>query len=157
MVVSHLRLVLENLQKYGLLFNITEHAQVFVQDPYVAHGVLLLTCTFTWYIFTLSVALSAWIVYTFLIEWYASNGYKKGQLQPFKEVAVALAHIVGLSSVLLVPCAVVWHVAIHPAAGIVIMTLMTILWLKLISYVLINKALRTGSTNFAPSSGPLQV
>jgi diacylglycerol O-acyltransferase-1 len=134
LAVSHLRLILENMYKYGLLLNVSGYLWEFIEHPYTIHFLLL----------TASVYL--WVVFTYLIEKFATRGYKKGHVSPATEVTVAAMHVISLSSLLFIPMYLTWNLDVQPIAGIMIMVVMTIVWLKMVSYALVNKALRTGST-----------
>jgi diacylglycerol O-acyltransferase-1 len=123
LVVTNLRLVIENAQKYGLS---TWSGSLDISGRDWTLAALCLA------LMPLHLAISV------LVE-------RRAALTPFTEAeesATIRLHIANLVFQISIPTVIVYFFVKHPLPGMVALFLPTILFLKLISYVLVNKELR---------------
>ncbi|KAI9190257.1 hypothetical protein H9P43_001690 [Blastocladiella emersonii ATCC 22665] len=125
LVVSNLRLILSNLLKYGLLIGIPTGASMPTGDVAVAIGLLAFH--------------AANIFISYAIE---REGAEQGVVFFFSEKTWRSLAAINLASILVVPLVWVWLAVGHPAIGIGLLMITTILFLKLTSYHLVNAELR---------------
>ena len=149
-IVSHLRLMLINFRKYGILLNTHEYISAFLRDP--SNG---------WPVITMLFSVNIWIVLSFCVEkviaTYTKNKLhqllrKKDQTSKRKtlwrkilknaSLASFCCHFVLMTTLLGVYMGFVWIFKPHPVAGMILITLMTIMFLKLTSYGVVNDHLR---------------
>ncbi|KAL9651341.1 hypothetical protein ABK040_001293 [Willaertia magna] len=150
LVVSHLRLMLINLQKYGILLNTHEYIAAFLRDP--SNG---------WPVIGMFFALNIFLVLAYGIEKIISI-YIKNKLYSLikkkeseKRKKMLWKQIVRNASLFSFCCyfvllvlfltiyiGFVWFSSCHPVAGMILTGIMTIVFLKLTSYAVVNDHLR---------------
>lgn len=123
--VTNMRLVVENAQKYGLL---------------LGSGDLGMSAR-DWVLAGLCLALMPLhLVAAVLIE--RQSSLTKLPASSSQDWRFICLHVLNITLEILIPTLVVWYQIQHPLAGISAIFLPTILFLKLISYVLVNKELK---------------
>ncbi|XP_031563566.1 diacylglycerol O-acyltransferase 1-like [Actinia tenebrosa] len=125
LVLSNFRVALDNVLKYGLLIDPLEAVTIFLQDPYRWPSVCLIVCS------------NIFIQFTFFIE----NLLAKGNLS---EKTGLCFHIFNLFLILTVPPTVVLLYQPPLWAANITLLCYSMLWLKTISYINVNKWHRLG-------------
>jgi diacylglycerol O-acyltransferase-1 len=125
LVVSNLRLIMENISKYGIL--VTLPGGAIPPSNWVIISYLI---GFHW----INVAL-AWVL-------EALGTYCTGPRYVRYERALRWLMTLHLLCVLMVPTLIVWHGIQHPAPGTGMLLVTVVLFLKLTSYHLVNAELR---------------
>ncbi|KAG2382012.1 hypothetical protein C9374_005804 [Naegleria lovaniensis] len=150
LVVSHLRLVLINFKKYGILLNTHVYIMNFLSAPSNGFPVVVMFA-----------AVNIWILLAFGIEKviaiYIRNKFyhltRKGEMtskkkalwqQILKQASLVsfCCYFVLTTTLLGVYLSFVWFYQPHSVSGMMLVTLMTIVFLKLTSYGVVNDHLR---------------
>eukprot|EP01127_Copromyxa_protea_P010395 TRINITY_DN2530_c0_g2_i2.p1 TRINITY_DN2530_c0_g2~~TRINITY_DN2530_c0_g2_i2.p1 ORF type:complete len:310 (+),score=19.80 TRINITY_DN2530_c0_g2_i2:70-999(+) len=119
LVVSHARIVIENFMKYGILLNLS------TLRTYVATDDLLVGM----------IGLQIHVLVAFFLEKWAVGNKHKEQL-------VHWGNIINVSLCVLIPCTCVYYARIGPVGGAALLALAFVLFMKLISYNLVNRDFR---------------
>ncbi|XP_028392018.1 diacylglycerol O-acyltransferase 1-like [Dendronephthya gigantea] len=130
LILSSFRLALDNLLKYGILFDPISWMVTFLSGPQ------------KWPCACLVLASNVNIQIMFIVEKFMS----KGNLN----IIGGIIHTINLACLLIVPAAVVLSFQPPPWYSCIALVWYTILWLKYISYVSVNKWLREGSMSNPP-------
>lgn len=162
LLVSHLRLLLENYLKYGILVDTFSYVRSFIDERQNIFMLFLL------------ISYNVWIVATYLAERMAgrraqeiiAREHKKQETAiakgrtppPFRwgkahrrfELSISAFHYISLLVLFSVTVYTVLTTECHPVAGVVVMAFNIVLLLKLLSYVVENKALRRRSPDRRP-------
>ncbi|KAJ3371367.1 hypothetical protein GGF31_003290 [Allomyces arbusculus] len=128
LIVSNLRLIIENLTKYGLLVSLPG-ASLPAQDLAVLLG--------------LAVFLAGTMVVSYSIE---KTGALSGGSYFMIEKSLRRAAAINMVAILVVPTLFVWYAMRDPVAGTAVLMTAVILFLKLTSYHLVNAELRYFAT-----------
>mmetsp|Transcript_19842 Transcript_19842/g.32543 ORF Transcript_19842/g.32543 Transcript_19842/m.32543 type:complete len:509 (-) Transcript_19842:420-1946(-) len=126
LVMSNFRLAMDNIHKYGILVDFVKLS--FLLEPR------------RWPATTATVCLNVFMIISYLLERWAASFAKRGKRPP--EVFIALLHTLNVLSLLISPVIMIFTVRINPAAGMLMMLFDTIFFMKLISYVFVNRELR---------------
>jgi len=124
LVLSNGRVALENVIKYGILVDPLEWVQFFIQEPFYwpSLNLLFLANFFLLLFYKVEVALSK---------------------NALSEKAGRIVHIVNSAVILIFPVIYVTSVTVHPAGASFALSVYSVLFLKLISYMQVNKWCRT--------------
>ncbi|KNE67089.1 hypothetical protein AMAG_12166 [Allomyces macrogynus ATCC 38327] len=128
LIVSNLRLIIENLTKYGLLVSLPG-ASLPAQDLAVLFG--------------LAAFLAGTMVVSYSIE---KTGALSGGSYFMIEKSLRRAAAINMVAILVVPTLFVWYAMRDPVAGTAVLMTAVILFLKLTSYHLVNAELRYFAT-----------
>ncbi|CAB3996307.1 diacylglycerol O-acyltransferase 1-like, partial [Paramuricea clavata] len=135
LILSSFRLALDNLLKYGILFDPIPGIVIFLAHPQ------------RWPCSCLVLASNINIQIMFIVEKLMA----KGKLNGFG----SFIHITNIACLLIIPAAIVLKFQPPPWYSVIALIWYTILWLKYISYISVNKWLREGSmTNPPPLTSP---
>jgi diacylglycerol O-acyltransferase-1 len=115
LVVSNLRLVLENLLKYGLLINMR------VMDNYID------LMDLSW-----ALSLPVFATVALILE-------KLGAKRILSERSLMILNILNIGSLLIIPISLVRSTNNNLASGIMVLILTVIVWMKLVSYCVVNR------------------
>eukprot|EP01117_Protostelium_nocturnum_P006908 TRINITY_DN2479_c0_g1_i1.p1 TRINITY_DN2479_c0_g1~~TRINITY_DN2479_c0_g1_i1.p1 ORF type:complete len:447 (+),score=109.46 TRINITY_DN2479_c0_g1_i1:56-1396(+) len=119
-VLSNLRLVILNFNKYGILL---QPEKIYISEWYRWPGVII-------FLF-----LNIFILVSFLLEHLAVK-------KTFEERTIIMFQIINISLLVLIPSSLVWIFRPNPLSGILVMIFMSVYMMKLTSYAHINYNLR---------------
>ncbi|XP_076358306.1 diacylglycerol O-acyltransferase 1-like isoform X5 [Tachypleus tridentatus] len=119
LVLSNARVALENIIKYGILVDPFQWFKVFMGKPANWPSVLI------------ALSLNVFILFTFVIE----TLYSKGKLH---EMCGRLMIVISLSTLIIFPVIVVFTTNSNPIGASVALALVSITFLKLVSYHMVN-------------------
>lgn len=123
MIVAHVRLILDNIAKYGFIFAIFSTTSDEIQNQVV------------WALPKPFLALGSWLslfLIVFSVEKLAQYEYLSDQATLIIQSIISIVNIIG-------SCCWVWWSNSHPVWGILYLLESVVLWMKLISYVHCNR------------------
>lgn len=126
LVLSNGRVALENIIKYGILVDPLEWVQLFIQEP------------FYWPTLNLIFFANAFLLVAYLLEVKLSQNL-------VSERNGMIAHILNLAAILIFPIVYVLCVTVHPGGASFALSVYSVLFMKLISYMHVNKWCRMDS------------
>ncbi|XP_022340814.2 diacylglycerol O-acyltransferase 1-like isoform X1 [Crassostrea virginica] len=120
LALSNTRLFIENLIKYGILIDPVKVIQYFLREPYSWPNALLLFCA------------NFYILFTYGVEVLLSK-------EVLSERLGLVLNVINLLLSLIVPATVILFVHPNPGFSVVTCGVSTVVFLKLVSYVCVNK------------------
>ncbi|ESO98214.1 hypothetical protein LOTGIDRAFT_231331 [Lottia gigantea] len=120
LVLSNMRLVLENIIKYGILANPFDWIHLFLEQPYSWPNILIILC------------MNIFILFAFSFERLFTKGLLSERLG-------GVLQAINVAILLLYPAIVIYVLHPNPIFSVACLGVVTIVFLKLVSYACVNK------------------